>query len=296
MRIGVVIVHWSDWSQTRSCLRSVKESGYSNLLIEVIDNDSDNLGFAGGANVGIRRLLADPGVEFIVVLNNDVRVSSGFFDAIARTIRMTGADMIAPAVFRDDDQQDVDRYGIVMSKSLLGFDMKQIADPLFCPSGCAAGYSRQLLEDVVQDDEYFDEDFFMYAEDTDLGFRARLLGYTCELSVEAIAYHLGGKNEEMAAFLGHRNTAWYIAKNAPFHMLLFLFVPILIAQLASVVVVSFQGKPFLILNSKFQALKGLPTMLRKRRSVQQRRTSGYGSIRAFLWPSLFYFPSKTSKS
>jgi hypothetical protein len=59
---------------------------------------------------------------------------------------------------------------------------------IFCPSGACALYRRVALEDVG----FFNEDFFMFFEDLELGFRLQLRGWRSLLVPQSIGYHTGG--------------------------------------------------------------------------------------------------------
>ena len=124
----------------------------------------------------------------------------------------------------------------------------------------------------------FDEDFFCYLEDVDLGFRLRLAGHRCMLVPDAVAHHIGsattgGQHSDFAIYHGHRNLVWTFIKNMP-GALFWLFLPWhLVMNLASIVWFSLGGHGRVILRAKLDALKGIPKMWRKRREVRRRRAS-----------------------
>jgi GT2 family glycosyltransferase len=62
---------------------------------------------------------------------------------------------------------------------------------IFAANGAAPLYRREMLEDVSINDDFFCEDFFMYGEDHDLGWRAQLQGWKCAYAPKAIGYHVG---------------------------------------------------------------------------------------------------------
>jgi GT2 family glycosyltransferase len=86
---------------------------------------------------------------------------------------------------------------------------------VFFGSGCASLYRKAMLEDVG----LFDADFFAYAEDTDLGWRARLAGWKARYVPEAVVYHHHsmqvGTYSSSKAFLVERNRIWVAFKNFP---------------------------------------------------------------------------------
>lgn len=61
-------------------------------------------------------------------------------------------------------------------------------EEIFCPTAGAAAYRRAMLDSIRLPSGYFDPDHFMYYEDLDLGWRARLAGWTA-LYVPASSVH-----------------------------------------------------------------------------------------------------------
>jgi hypothetical protein len=93
---------------------------------------------------------------------------------------------------------------------------------ILTPSACAALYRREMLDEVG----FFDDDFFAYAEDTDLGLRGRLAGWNALLATRAVVRHkyslTGGNFSAFKVFLVERNHYWVAIKNFPLRWLLFV--------------------------------------------------------------------------
>ena len=87
------------------------------------------------------------------------------------------------------------------------------------PSGCAALFRRAMLEDTGG----FDEDFFLYCEDTDLGLRARWRGWRSVYASDAVVTHRyshsAGAASELKAFYVERNRLFVLARNFPARLL-----------------------------------------------------------------------------
>ena len=70
----------------------------------------------------------------------------------------------------------------------------------------------------------FDEDFFLYCEDTDLGLRARWAGWKCWYAPKAIVYHhyshTAGRATPLKAFYVERNRLFLLVKNFPLSKLI----------------------------------------------------------------------------
>jgi GT2 family glycosyltransferase len=133
----------------------------------------------------------------------------------------------------------------------------------------------------------FDEDFFCYAEDVDLGFRLRLAGHESLLVHDAIVRHVGSastgdKRSAFATYYGNRNMVWVFVKNMP-GALFWLFLPLhIFINVLLILVLALRGQSLVALRSKRDALLGLPGIWRKRSSIQSHRKA---SVRQ-VWSAL----------
>jgi GT2 family glycosyltransferase len=119
VRVTAVIVHWQDADDTRGCVASVAAEPGVDVL--VVDNGSreplgdtlagratvvrsgENLGYAGGANLGIRHAL-DGGADVVLLLNNDVRLRQGATAiALATLAGDAGIAVVGPKVLARED-------------------------------------------------------------------------------------------------------------------------------------------------------------------------------------------------
>ena len=248
--------------ETRSCSTSTL------TIIRV----GENLGFAGGNNVGIRYIFG-VGCDYVFILNNDTVVQQ---DALTEMIRRLAGSrdigMVAPAVYEYARKDIVDRMGLALSRAGLAYERRSGKDGvLFCPSGCAALYSRPLLLAVEREGQYFDEDFFAYYEDIDLGFRAQRKGFKALLADRAIIYHKGGaasggRGSSLSVYFGHRNAIWSVVKNYPARMLatesLWIILGNILGLLGNI------GRPEFrsVVKGKWHGLVGAAGAWRKRRT------------------------------
>lgn len=159
------------------------------------------------------------------------------------------------------------------------------AGGIFSPCAGAALYRRSALEEVGG----FDEDYFCYVEDVDLGFRLRLAGHASLYVPDAVVHHVGsatsgGRHSDFSLYHGHRNLVWTFFKDMPLPLLL-LFLPLhLLLNLVSVLVFALRGKGRVLLRAKRDALRGLPAVLRKRRAImRRRRASSLAILRQLSW-------------
>ena len=95
-----------------------------------------------------------------------------------------------------------------------------VAEEILLPSGSAALYRRTMLEELGG----FDDDFFLYCEDTDLGLRARWAGWKCLYVPQAVVEHhysgSAGRASALKAYYVERNRLFVLAKNFPGRLLL----------------------------------------------------------------------------
>jgi GT2 family glycosyltransferase len=191
----------------------------------------ENLGFAAGNNQGIKKASG----EYILTLNNDTVLGKGFFGALAAVAERSSEDtgMWAVKILSFDEQVVIDSVGglliypdgLARGKGRLEIDTGQYdqSGAAFIPSACAGLYRRAMLEEVG----LFDEDFFAYCEDTDLGLRARLAGWNTVSVPGAVVYHhysgTGGRYTPFKAYLVERNRIWVALKN--FHLRFLLHLP-----------------------------------------------------------------------
>lgn len=253
-----------------------------------------NLGFAAGNNLA----LAQCDTEFVALLNPDAFPEQDWLEHLLAAAR-ANADAAAfgsrqlcrynPEIL--DGIGDIyhisglawrERYGMRQQKQDL------VAREIFSPCAAAALYRRQALVDVGG----FDEDFFCYVEDVDLAFRLRLAGHKAVYVPDAVVYHVGsaatgGEWSNFAVYHGFRNPAWVFIKNMP-GALFWLLLPLhLVIHLASILLFLVRGQGRVILNSKKDALFGIPRMWFKRRQIQSNRKASISAIWRVLDKRIF---------
>ena len=130
---------------------------------------------------------------------------------------------------------------------------------------------RQCIGDLFEQVNGFDEDFFCYVEDIDLGFRMRHQGAKAWQVGDAVVYHISsaitGKGSEFSIYHGMRNMIWMIAKNIPSPLLPVVLMLNLLAQSCALI---FFFRPYKrsILRALRDAIKGFPKMLGKRQHMR----------------------------
>jgi GT2 family glycosyltransferase len=141
-------------------------------------------------------------------------------------------------------------------------------EEVFAPCAAAALYRRDAFEEVGG----FDEQFFCYFEDVDLGFRLRLRGYRCLYVHSAVVRHVSsassGYRSDFAVYHGERNAVWTFAKNMP-ALLLWVYLPQHLAlNFAALLFYPMRGQGKAVWRAKLDALRGLPAVWKRRKRVQ----------------------------
>jgi len=302
-RVTVVIVNFNGGSHVLRCLDSLAAQTALPERIVLVDNASsdgsleacreriaardelaarttisalaDNLGFAAGSNRGI----AAAATELVALLNPDAFPEPGWLEAlVAAAARHPEAAAFGSRQLLAGRPGVLDGIGDRWHVSGLawreghGRPLRQ-ADledrEIFSPCAAAALYRRAALLEAGG----FDEDYFCFGEDVDLGFRLRLAGHTARYVPDAVVEHVGGGSSEgrLATYLGHRNLLWTLLKNTPGPILPAALLAHLSQSIFVGMVLSARGRGAAFARGKWDAVAGLGGCWRKRRGVQAGR-------------------------
>jgi len=323
--VSIVIVNWNGLRFLKECLGSVYAGEGASFEVIFVDNGSTdssvqfvrkkfpdvaiiengkNLGFAAANNLGIKRASG----KFILTLNNDTVLEKGFLDEVSAAVARSGVDvgMWAVKILSFDERDVIDSVGgllvypdgLARGRGRLEKDSGQYdhLSPVLIPSACAGLYRRSMLDEVG----LFDEDFFAYCEDTDLGLRARLAGWKTENLASAVVYHhysgTGGRYTPFKAYLVERNRIWVALKNFPVRMLLlapFYACWRYLMQAYGILAGKGAGGRFVegfskaellkvMIKAYVDAFKALPRVMAKRRAVQNRRAVPAATVKEWF--------------
>lgn len=315
-KVSVVIVTWNHREYLPKCLEALSGQSYQAIEVIVVDNASQdgspeyvqefapfvdliqmksNIGFSAAFNLGVNRTDS----EFIISLNPDVTAKTDF---VAHMVKAAKQDhkvgIVAPKLFRADDDRYLDSTGIFLNRQRRPYDRGQMQldqgqfddnKEIFGACGAAALYKRTMLVDLAFNQEYFDESFFAYYEDADLAWRAKLRGWRCVYSPDAVAYHVRGWGDTLRKSPIHRGDGPRLALRNHLLMILkndtgpnFLYD-------APIILISEISRLGYILIFRREALKGLLDLIQmshmvkeKRKFIQNRRTVSDGEIRKWF--------------
>lgn len=296
-KISVIITNLNGEQFLIDCLNSLAAQTFKNFETILVDNHSSdrsidivnnwypevilirndtNRGFAEATNQGIRNSQG----EFILTLNNDTKIHSDFLSEILRPmdddpkVGICASKMLFLDGRINSTGLCIARSGAAWNRGNSERDSGQYnkQEEVFGASAGAALYRRSMLDEIG----LFDEDFFMYMEDVDLSFRARLAGWKCMYVPTAIVdhYHGGtaGFGSDLAVYYGNRNILWMVLKNFPSRTLLFS-MPMIIGRNAGVsIYYAFHGKGRVIFRAKMDALGGIRIISDKRKMIHQNTT------------------------
>lgn len=191
---------------------------------------AQNLGYAGGANVWIERLLHIPGWQGLWILNPDTEPEAGALDALIKRAVAGNKGIVGSTILPFHDREHVHcraghRWRKPMSKlAVIGrgdpvhgaIDLQAIEATLDCISGASMYVTRTCLEKIGP----MDERFFLYYEDVDWSFRAKDNGYDLGYASDSLIPHKGGttigsagpraKRSPLSAYLESRNRIGFV--------------------------------------------------------------------------------------
>ena len=211
-RVSVVIPTWDGAELLRQALASLASQSFRDFETIVVDNGSrdgtaamlardfpgvalvrfeENRGFAPAVNAGLRAARG----EVLVLMNNDVEAEPGWLSALVTALdRHPDAGFVASKMLSAREPSRIDSAWDAMGLAPYNVGHGESDGPGFNEgryvlSACAgaAAYRREFFRRVG----YFDEDFFAWFEDVEIGIRGQLAGYRCWYEPAAVVRHLG---------------------------------------------------------------------------------------------------------
>jgi len=222
-KVFIVILNWNNWPETIKCLDSLKNNDYPVQEVVIVDNGSEkkispdnlplavkiiynqkNLGFAGGNNVGIRYALKK-GADYVLLLNNDTRVSSDFLTKLMEAGEKDKFfGFLGPKIYFEDEPRKIWFAGGKISwlyhkgemrgygeedKGQYDFPRFQVVDYI---TGCCLLVKKEVIEKIG----LIPEEYFLYYEDTAWSLKARKNGFKCVFVPGAWIRHKGSASSQ----------------------------------------------------------------------------------------------------
>lgn len=305
--VGVVVLNWNGLNNTLHCLESLLELPQTPAEILVIDNGStpaqdqdlqrfaqgpirilrleENLGFAGGCNLGITQLLRRPEIQYVLLLNNDTTVTPGAIPALLAAVQQPQVGLVGARMLRMDQPEKIENSGLGLSSWGLAWNITNDQAKTSLASGGCLLLSRAMIEEVSLQENLFDPKLFLYVEDVDLGLRALAQGWKSVTADDAVVYHVGSastkQHPDMALYYWHRNTLWVMWKNFPSVTLWLNFLPVFFLHLGIGLIYTLKGRGGVVWKAKWDAIKGLHRVIRQRH--ERKSKLKYRPFRAILY-------------
>jgi GT2 family glycosyltransferase len=325
--ISVVVVNWNRRDLLRSCLQSLKgqqinqpfevvvvDNGSNDGSVEMVQNEwqgnplvrivlnRENRGFCAANNQGF----AASDSEFVALLNNDAEADPGWLAALASAFEgRPDVGMAASKILVHEDPSRIDKVGHLIypdgqnrGRGTGELDQGQYdrIEEVLWPDGCAAMYRRGILDQIGG----FDEDFFAYADDAELGLRARISGWKCLYIPSAVVRHRRGATlglrssrrleliERNRVLLAVKLFPWSLLWLNGFYYALRLSAGVWAAAMGYGEVGKFPGwreklrAARAMLKGDLEALSLIPRMLRKRSGIERFRKLSPREVRKLI--------------
>jgi GT2 family glycosyltransferase len=246
--VTAVVLSWNGRDRTLACLRSLEQVVYEPFAVLVVDNGStdgsaeavasehpaatlvalsENRGFAGGMNVGIRAAL-DDGADMVVTLNNDMEVDPGFVGPLVDALATDpSAAAACPQILFAGRPARIWYAGAPLragrghsgrntgyGEPPLPLLQPHYETPRACGGAMLAG--RESFASIG----LFDDDLFAYAEDTDWSLRAassgrHVLVVPASVVTHGVSASSGGEGSPDTIYYALRNGLVVAERHAP---------------------------------------------------------------------------------
>lgn len=246
-KLAIIIINWNSFELTTDTLSALERCTFSDFDVILVDNGSTdgskqkleadfpaiihlsspvNIGFTGGNNLGIRYAL-EKDYAYVMLLNNDVDVDSGFLEPLMKRMDANpemGA--IQPLIMYHHNRQLVWNAGgqyqqwLGVSKTL----SERLSTDDFRQTDWITGCAFMIKAGVLREVGMLEEKYFIYHEDVDLSLRIKRAGYSLWIEPASVIYHIAGMSQKAKTkgkegfvspkvhYLNARNRIWTIRK------------------------------------------------------------------------------------
>lgn len=245
-KLFIIILNWNNYLDTRECIESVQKSTFCQFQIILVDNGSNdgsleklqkeyrnciflanenNLGYAGGNNIGLNYALKNKG-DLVLILNNDTVVDIKAIKYLADlALSSPKIGMVGPMLLYYSDPKKIQAIGggdvNFLQACFKGnfnnqTDKGQFKKPL--KVNYLNGACMLIKKEIIESVGYFDENFFLYGEETDLCKRATNRGWELYIEPKAKVWHKvanssGGEKSVIRDYYESRNFLYFIKKH-----------------------------------------------------------------------------------
>ncbi|MEY3221026.1 MAG: hypothetical protein RIT27_2383 [Pseudomonadota bacterium] len=226
MKIAAIILNYFGEQKTRNCLISLQKQGLTTVLVLdnsadldafraleeitadlmkksdfklILQSNSSNVGFGKGMNQALQWFETHSPHDFYLLINNDAEADIQMVNKLVNWLNFYPKTiMVSPQIYDKNQHTIINWYhaplGLLVKRPIIG--------SFFYLSGCCLLIRKELAQQPL-----FDEDFFMYGEDTELSWRLQKQGNTIESVENAKLYHDGvGSSSKGEAFYEYHMT------------------------------------------------------------------------------------------
>ena len=247
--VHIVILNWNGLEDTLECLASIGKLNYPNVRVQVVDNASENheaeiieekfpevnvlkqtenLGFCGGCNAGIKQAVEE-GADFVMLLNNDALVSENLLETLVDEYeKLESPGAVSPIIFKYPETRQIwfsiarweavwksgeARFRLALDEDYESLKSKKPYETEFA-CGCCLFISTKVINEVG----LFDERYFAFYDEAEWCVRMKKRGFTSYIIPSAFMYHkVGGSTPSLVAtYLLNRNRLLWAAENLSF--------------------------------------------------------------------------------
>ena len=209
-QVACIVLNWNGWQDTIECLDALKECTYSRVSVVVVDNGStndsvariraahpdiqllesrENLGFAGGNNIGIRYALGRD-AEYLWLLNNDTKPAPDALSAlVAKAMTDEGIGAVASICYYADAPSTVEAWAGARPNLWIGYSRNSTVPRRDDWFRSLNGASLLIARTAIEDAGLLDEGFFLYWEDTEFCLRLRKKGWRLAAAPDSRVLH-----------------------------------------------------------------------------------------------------------
>jgi GT2 family glycosyltransferase len=297
--IAVVVVNWNSSQYLGRCLQKLKAQTLSPTRVLVVDNASTdgsmegleqrysewkfihldkNTGFASANNLAVNQV---EDCDWIAFLNPDAFAHPNWLENLMQAVenfpdvKMFGSHMLGYGNDLIDGTGDIYHVSGVAWRRDHGMKSSKVnREPgeIFSPCAAASLISREVFLEAGG----FDEHFYCYNEDVDLSFRLRLIGHRCIYVPDAVVEHVGSgttsRYSDFAVYHGQRNLVWSYFRNMPGRWFWVYLPQHILFSVVALIWFSLKGKAVPVFKARWDALKGLPRVLKLRKKTQNSKT------------------------
>ncbi len=239
-KVSIVVLNWNNFEDTKDCSESLGKITYPNYEVIIVDNGSidgstyriqkefpqynyiyndDNLGFAGGTNIGMKYAL-ERGADYIFFINNDMIVDKGFLEPLVKAMEDKKVGLVGPVTYCYPQIEKLYTAGRTVNfwkgkteENKLPEKIREVE----CLGGCFL-IKREVIERIG----YFYEPYFLNFEEVDYCLQARKAGFKIICEPKSKIWHkIRGTLDKIPVsntYYFYRNKPLFVRRNAPFYV------------------------------------------------------------------------------